>query len=63
MTGRDVFVYFNNDGDANAVRNALALRALLGWQARLGGRRDARRRIGGGLADGGIDGDLALQAR
>ncbi len=28
--GRDVFVYFNNDGDANAVRNALTLRALLG---------------------------------
>lgn len=28
--GRDVFVYFNNDGDANAVRNARTLRALLG---------------------------------
>jgi uncharacterized protein YecE (DUF72 family) len=24
-----VFVYFNNDGDANAVRNARTLRALL----------------------------------
>jgi uncharacterized protein YecE (DUF72 family) len=24
--GRDVFVYFNNDGDGHAVRNALALR-------------------------------------
>jgi uncharacterized protein YecE (DUF72 family) len=29
LTGQDVFVYFNNDGDANAVRNARALRALL----------------------------------
>jgi uncharacterized protein YecE (DUF72 family) len=29
-TGKDVYVYFNNDGDANAVRNALALRGLLG---------------------------------
>jgi uncharacterized protein YecE (DUF72 family) len=28
--GRDVFAYFNNDGDANAVRNARALRQLLG---------------------------------
>ena len=28
--GRDVFVYFNNDGDGNAVRNADALRGLLG---------------------------------
>jgi uncharacterized protein YecE (DUF72 family) len=28
--GKDVFVYFNNDGDGNAVRNALALRQLLG---------------------------------
>ena len=27
--GRDVFVYFNNDGDANAVRNARTLSALL----------------------------------
>ena len=27
--GRDVFVYFNNDGDANAVRNARTLRAML----------------------------------
>jgi uncharacterized protein YecE (DUF72 family) len=27
--GRDVWVYFNNDGAGNAVRNALALRALL----------------------------------
>ena len=27
--GRDVFVYFNNDGDANAVRNARTLTALL----------------------------------
>ena len=26
----DVFAYFNNDGQANAVRNARALRALLG---------------------------------
>ncbi|MGH3401416.1 MAG: DUF72 domain-containing protein [Streptosporangiaceae bacterium] len=28
--GQDVFVYFNNDGKANAVRNARALRAVLG---------------------------------
>ena len=27
--GKDVFVYFNNDGNANAVRNARTLRALL----------------------------------
>jgi uncharacterized protein YecE (DUF72 family) len=29
LTGRDVLVYFNNDGSANAVRNARALQALL----------------------------------
>jgi uncharacterized protein YecE (DUF72 family) len=28
--GQDVFAYFNNDGNANAVRNARTLRALLG---------------------------------
>lgn len=28
--GRDAFVYFNNDGDGNAVRNAWTLRSLLG---------------------------------
>lgn len=28
--GRDVHAYFNNDADANAVRNAATLRALLG---------------------------------
>ena len=28
--GRDVFAYFNNDADGNAVRNAQALRAALG---------------------------------
>ncbi|HEY3437640.1 MAG TPA: DUF72 domain-containing protein [Actinotalea sp.] len=28
--GREVFAYFNNDGDANAVRNAGTLRELLG---------------------------------
>jgi uncharacterized protein YecE (DUF72 family) len=28
--GRDVFVYFNNDGDGHAVRNAHRLRELLG---------------------------------
>jgi uncharacterized protein YecE (DUF72 family) len=28
--GRAVYAYFNNDGDANAVRNARTLRALLG---------------------------------
>ena len=27
--GKDVLMYFNNDGDANAVRNARTLRALL----------------------------------
>jgi uncharacterized protein YecE (DUF72 family) len=27
--GRDVYAYFNNDGDGNAVRDAQALRALL----------------------------------
>jgi uncharacterized protein YecE (DUF72 family) len=29
LAGRDVYVYFNNDGDAHAVRNARSLRALL----------------------------------
>lgn len=30
--GRDVFAYFNNDGDGNAVRNAITLRSLVtGW--------------------------------
>jgi uncharacterized protein YecE (DUF72 family) len=28
-SGHDVFVYFNNDGEANAVRNARNLRALV----------------------------------
>jgi hypothetical protein len=28
--GQDGFVYVNNDGDANAVRNARTLRAFLG---------------------------------
>jgi uncharacterized protein YecE (DUF72 family) len=28
--GKDIFVYFNNDGDANAVRNARTLRGILG---------------------------------
>ena len=28
--GRDVYVYFNNDGGGNAVRNAWTLRAMLG---------------------------------
>jgi uncharacterized protein YecE (DUF72 family) len=28
--GRHVYVYFNNDAAANAVRNARALKALLG---------------------------------
>jgi uncharacterized protein YecE (DUF72 family) len=28
--GRDVYAYFNNDADDNAVRNAHTLRALLG---------------------------------
>lgn len=29
-SGRDVYAYFNNDGDANAVRNAETLRRFLG---------------------------------
>ena len=29
-SGRDVFVYFNNDGEGNAVRNAEALRRMVG---------------------------------
>lgn len=29
-SGREVFVYFNNDGDGNAVRNAGRLREILG---------------------------------
>jgi hypothetical protein len=29
LAGQDVFVYFNNDGNANAVRNARTLHALL----------------------------------
>lgn len=28
--GRHVFVYFNNDGDGNAVRNALKLKRMVG---------------------------------
>jgi len=28
LAGKDVFVYFNNDGDANAVRNGQTLLAL-----------------------------------
>jgi uncharacterized protein YecE (DUF72 family) len=28
-SGRDVFAYFNNDGDGNAVRNAVTLRTLV----------------------------------
>ena len=28
--GRDVFVYFNNDGEGNAVRNARTLRGMVG---------------------------------
>jgi uncharacterized protein YecE (DUF72 family) len=29
LAGQDVYVYFNNDGDANAVRNARTLQTLL----------------------------------
>jgi uncharacterized protein YecE (DUF72 family) len=29
-SGREVYAYFNNDGDGNAVRNARRLRELLG---------------------------------
>jgi uncharacterized protein YecE (DUF72 family) len=28
VAGQDVFVYFNNDGNANAMRNARTLRVL-----------------------------------
>jgi hypothetical protein len=28
--GHDVWAYFNNDGEGNAVRNALELRSLVG---------------------------------
>jgi uncharacterized protein YecE (DUF72 family) len=28
--GKDVYVYFNNDGDGNAIRNALTLRDMIG---------------------------------
>lgn len=28
-TGRDVFVYFNNDGDGNAVYNAMTLKSII----------------------------------
>jgi uncharacterized protein YecE (DUF72 family) len=40
LAGQDVYVYFNNDGDANAVRNARGLQALLAPTriADLGGR-------------------------
>jgi hypothetical protein len=31
-----VYVYFNNDGDANAVRNARALQGLLAPEGLLG---------------------------
>jgi uncharacterized protein YecE (DUF72 family) len=30
IAGREVFVYFNNDGEGNAVRNATTLRRLVG---------------------------------
>ncbi|MDY0908854.1 DUF72 domain-containing protein [Microbacterium sp. CFBP9034] len=30
VQGRDVFAYFNNDGEGHAVRNALTLKGLLG---------------------------------
>jgi uncharacterized protein YecE (DUF72 family) len=30
-SGTEVFVYFNNDGDGNAVRNAFTLRGMLDW--------------------------------
>ncbi|MDX6327277.1 MAG: hypothetical protein QOK15_3631, partial [Nocardioidaceae bacterium] len=29
-SGREVYAYFNNDGDGHAVRNARRLRELLG---------------------------------
>jgi uncharacterized protein YecE (DUF72 family) len=30
QSGKEVFVYFNNDGDGHAVRNALRLKSILG---------------------------------
>jgi uncharacterized protein YecE (DUF72 family) len=30
QSGKEVFVYFNNDGEGNAVRNALRLKSILG---------------------------------
>ena len=30
MTGKDVYVYFNNDGEGNAVRNAARLKHIIG---------------------------------
>lgn len=32
-SGRDVLAYFNNDGEGNAVRNALTLKGFLGIPA------------------------------
>jgi uncharacterized protein YecE (DUF72 family) len=34
VADHDVFVYFNNDGNANAVRNARTLRVLLDGRPR-----------------------------
>ena len=34
VMGRDVFAYFNNDADGNAVRNALSLRQMVGGDHR-----------------------------
>jgi uncharacterized protein YecE (DUF72 family) len=42
--GRDVYVYFNNDEKAHAVRNALALRELVAGRSGAGGRA----RVSGG---------------
>jgi uncharacterized protein YecE (DUF72 family) len=36
--GHEVFAYFNNDGAANAVRNARTLQALVGAPGRVSGR-------------------------
>ncbi|HEY3066099.1 MAG TPA: DUF72 domain-containing protein [Methylomirabilota bacterium] len=49
--GRDVYVYFNNDRRAFAVRNALTLRALVGQSAPAGPTPAASRRGGGAAGE------------
>jgi uncharacterized protein YecE (DUF72 family) len=44
VAGQDVYVYFNNDGNANAVRNAHTLHALLATALAAGAACRHRRR-------------------